>query len=189
MAEETDMTPVEPVAAEPPKPAPLSNPSVPGSTVKLAPVARKPGAGATVSALRPGLKLPPKPGLATGLKLPPKPGATASALKPGVKLPPKPGATVSALRPGIKLPPKPVIHKPGTTVSAAPLPKPAAPLPKPVTPVPEPVAPAPKPATPVPVDAQGVGKLPTVEAKAIPGEKRWAIRPPGASSPSKPSRP
>jgi len=125
MAEEVEMTPVEmtPVdAVEPPKVNPLAKP------------------GATVSALKPGLKLPPKP----GLKLPTKPGATVSMLKPGLKLPPKPGATVSALKSGLKLPPKPVIRKPGETISAAPLPKPI-----------------------VPVDAQGVGKLPTVEAKTM----------------------
>lgn len=101
----------------------------------------------TPSALRPGLKLPPKPTLAAGLKLPPKPGATVSAMRPGLKLPPKPG-----LATGLKLPPKPgmtaankpLIRKPGEGLAAAPLPKPV-----------------------VPVDAQGVGKLPTVEAKAI----------------------
>ena len=154
MAEEVEMTPVEmtPVAAEPPKANPLSKPTVPGGTVKLAPAVRKPLPGATVSALKPGLKLPPKP------------GATVSALKPGLKLPPKPGATGSALKPGLKLPTKPVIRKPGATVSAAPLPKPVAPLPKPV----------------VPVDAQGVSKLPTVEAKAVPREEVAAGNAPAA---------
>jgi len=155
MAEEVEMTPVEmtPVAEEPPKANPLAKPTVPGGTVKLTPVAAaKPGA--TSPALRPGLKLPPKPGatvtgLKPGLKLPPKPGATVTALKPGLKLPPKPGATATALKPGLKLPPKPVIRKPGE--SAGPV-VPPPPLPKPV----------------VSVDAQGVGKLPTVEAKAIP---------------------
>ena len=108
-----------------------------------------------------------------------------SALKPGLNLPPKPGSTVSALRPGLKLPQKPVIRKPGSTVASAPLPRPV--LPKPVapaaaaataaatpapaptpTPVPPADAAAPKQApAPVAVDAQGVGKLPTVEAKAI----------------------
>ena len=170
MAEEVEMTPVEmtPVAAEPPKVNPLAKP---GATVSALRPGLKlpPKPGATVSALKPGLKLPPKPGatvaaLRPGLKLPPKPGATVSALKPGLKLPPKPGATVSALKPGLKLPPKPglavppkpgvaaeakpLIHKPGEGPAATSLPKP---LPKPV----------------VPVDAQGVGKLPTVEAKAI----------------------
>ena len=109
MADEVTMTPV--TAAQPPK---------------LNPLIRKPvvGGGAT-AALKPGLKLPPKPGLAGGLKLPPKPGSTV------------------ALKPGIKLPPKPVIRKPGATVVAAPLPK------------------------PVSLDAQGVGKLPTVSAKPV----------------------
>ena len=46
--------------------------------------------------MKPGLKLPPKPGLGAGLKLPPKPGLGA-----GLKLPPKPG-----LGAGLKLPPK-----------------------------------------------------------------------------------
>ena len=120
MADEVEMIPV--AGAEPPKAA---------STLKLAPMPRKPGVGAP-AALKPGLKLPPKPGLASGLKLPPKPGATISALRPGLKLPPKPGATVAAMRPGLKLPTKPVIRKPGATAAAAPLPKPvAAPQPQP----------------------------------------------------------
>lgn len=146
MADEVEMTPV--AGAEPPKADPLGRPS----TLKLNPVARKPVTGAAPSsALKPGLKLPPKPGLATGLKLPPKPGAATAALKPGLKLPTqngfKPGLklpTQTALKPGVKLPPKPVIRKPGATVAAAPLPKPV-----------------------VPVDAQGVGKLPTVSATTI----------------------
>lgn len=140
MAEEVEMTPV---AAEPPKADPLAKPAVPkASTLKLNPVVRKPAPGA---ALRPGLKLPPKP------------GATVSALKPGLKLPPKPGATVSALKPGIKLPPKPVIHKLGSTIAAAPLPKPVTPIASssapvaaaesaaPVTEAPKSVAETPKP--------------------------------------------
>jgi len=127
MAEEVEMTPVEmtpvdetPIAGEPPKADPLKTA---GAAPKTPTVALKPGLklppkpGATVTALRPGLKLPPKPGLAGGIKLPPKPGATVTALRPGLKLPPKPGATVTALRPGLKLPPKP-----GATVVA---PKPA----------------------------------------------------------------
>lgn len=157
MAEEVEMTPVEmtPVdAVEPPKVNPLAKP--------------------TVSAPAAGLKLPPKPALAPGLKLPPKPGATVSALKPGLKLPPKPGATVSALKPGLKLPPKPGVAttglklppKPGATIIAKPvIRKPgeaSAALPKPL----------PKPV--VPVDAQGVGKLPTVEAKAMGREEATA---------------
>ena len=146
MADEVEMTPV--AGAEPPKANPLGK----VSTLKLNPVARKPVTGAAPSsALKPGLKLPPKPGLATGLKLPPKPGAATAALKPGLKLPTqngfKPGLklpTQTALKPGVKLPPKPVIRKPGATAAAAPLPKPV-----------------------VPVDAQGVGKLPTVSATTI----------------------
>ena len=126
MADEVEMIPV--AGAEPPKP-----------TLKLAPAIHKPVAGTSTATLKPGLKLPPKPGLATGLKLPPKPGATATgALRPGLKLP-----TQNALKPGVRLPPKPMIRKPGATVSAAPVPKPIA------------------------VDAQGVGKLPTVSATAV----------------------
>ena len=135
----------------PPKPGATVNALRPG--LKLPP---KPGA--TVNALKPGLKLPPKPGatvaaLKPGLKLPPKPGATVNALRPGLKLPPKPGATVSALKPGLKLPTKPVIHKPGATVAAAP-------LPKPVTPT-----------------APAVAKTPTVEGQAITRENTPAPTP------------
>ena len=146
MADEVEMIPV--AGAEPPKKV---------ATLKLNPLARKPGESAT-AALKPGLKLPPKPSFATGLKLPPKPGAGATAaLKPGLKLPPKPGAgATAALKPGLKLPPKPGLAtglklppKPGAGTAAAP--KPGLKLP------PKPVA----------VDAQGVGKLPTVEAKTI----------------------
>ena len=151
MAEDVVMTPVD--AAEPPKADPLAKPA-----------AKLP----TVGGLKPGLKLPPKPGatvaLKPGLKLPPKPGATAGGLRPGLNLPPKPGATV-ALKPGLKLPPKPVIRKPGSTVVATALPKPVMPGVAPAAAA-KPAAPA-APAKPVAVDAQGVGKLPTVEAKAV----------------------
>ena len=181
MAEEVEMTPV--AAAEPPKANPLAKPAAPKvPTIKLAPVAHKPViGGAAAGALKPGLKLPAQNGLKPGLKLPPKPGATVSTLRPGLKLP-----TQTALKPGVKLPAKPVIRKPGATVTAAPLPKPIAPMAakpaepapvaeKPVTaapvPSPAPVAvkpvPTPAPVKPVAVDAQGVGKLPTVEAKAV----------------------
>jgi len=177
MADDVEMTPVEmtpvemtPVdAAEPPKANPLATPKV--ETLKLAPQARpplpsssaatpglKPGLKLPTVALKPGLKLPPKPGVASGLKLPPKPGAAS-----GLKLPPKPGVApglklpTTVLKPGLKLPPKPVIRKPGATVTAAPLPKPVA------------------------VDAQGVGKLPTVEAKAV---DRAATTPDVSANPS-----
>ncbi|MGN0832066.1 MAG: hypothetical protein ACI4RD_00275 [Kiritimatiellia bacterium] len=178
------MTPV--AGAEPPKANPL-----PGltPTAHKAPAPglgseiRKPTPGGAPAALRPGLKLPPKPGataaaLRPGLKLPPKPGATAAALRPGLKLP-----TQGALRPGLKLPAKPVIHKPGTAVAAAPLPKPVTPAPAAAPAAPAPVPPSagpaaapasvPPPVTPPPavkpvsVDAQGVGKLPTVSAASI----------------------
>ena len=172
MAEEVEMTPVADI--EPPKADPLAKPAAPLSeTAQAKPVARP--TVPTGTGLKPGLKLPPKPGLGAGIKLPPKPGASTAALKPGLKLP-----TQNALKPGVRLPPKPVIRKPGSTVVASPLPKP---LPKPVTPTaaaPAPAAPAPaaapaspasaaepKAVAPVAVDAQGVGKLPTVEAKAI----------------------
>ena len=154
MAEEVEMTPV--AAEEPPKANPLAKPAAPKTpTLKLAP-----------AALKPGLKLPSQSGLKPGLKLPPKPGATAaSALRPGLKLP-----TRTALKPGIKLPPKPVIRKPGATVTAAPLPKPVVPAAAPaIAAAAAPAAkPAPAPVTkPVAVDAQSIGKLPTVDAKAV----------------------
>ena len=170
MAEEVEMTPV--AGAEPPKSNPLAKPVADKpATLKLTPAVRKPVTGATPSpALKPGLKLPPKPGLGAGLKLPPKPGTATGAFKPGLKLPTqtalKPGLklpTQTALKPGVKLPAKPVIRKPGATVTAAPLPKPIAPVAaKPAA------APAPaKPAAPVSVDAQGIGKLPTVSAETV----------------------
>ena len=121
MADDVEMTPV--TDGELPKAKP---------TLKLSPMARKPGM--PTASLKPGLRLPPKPGLATGalkpgLKLPPKPGLATGALKPGLKLPTKPGLATGALKPGLKLPPKPgapVIRKPGATGAAAPLPKPVA---------------------------------------------------------------
>ena len=163
MADDVEMIPV--AGAEPPKADPLAKPVVDKpATIKLTPVEHKPGVAPspalkpglklpTQTALKPGLKLPPKPGLGAGLKLP-----TQTALKPGLKLP-----TQTALKPGVKLPPKPVIRKPGATVAAAPLPKPVTPVAaaKPAEPV------AAKPAAPVSVDAQGVGKLPTVSAATV----------------------
>ena len=190
MADEVEMTPV--AGAEPPKADPLAKPVADKpATIKLTPVERKPGVAPspalkpglklpTQTALKPGLKLPPKPGLGAGLKLPPKPGLklpTQTALKPGLRLPPKPGVATSSaavkpglklptqtvLKPGVKLPPKPVIRKPGATVAAAPLPKPVTPVAaaKPAESVAE------KPVVPVSVDAQGVGKLPTVSAATV----------------------
>ena len=120
MADEVEMIPV--AGAEPPKVDPLAKPAATKvETIKLNPIARNPPAVGGASALKPGLKLPPKPGLAPGLKLPPKPRATVAALRPGLKLP-----TQTALKPGVKLPPKPVIRKPGAMVAPAPLPKPIA---------------------------------------------------------------
>ena len=84
MAEEVEMTPVEMVpvdAAEPPKADPLAKPAAPISeTAKTVPPVQRPAAVGAGGALKPGLKLPPKPGTGT------------AALKPGLKLPPKPGA-------------------------------------------------------------------------------------------------
>ena len=149
MADENPMSPI--TAAEPPKPAALSEAGAPAaSTLKLKPVIRKPTVGATQSALKPGLKLPPKT------------GATVSALRPGLKLPPKPGAS-AALKPGIKLPPKPVIRKPGSAESAVSIPKPVSPVAAEpaVQAAAEPVAPVAK------IDMSGVAKLPTVEMQAV----------------------
>ncbi len=88
-----DLPPVEDIPELPPveeaKPAEPPKPAAPVTPVK--PVIRKPVIG---GGMKPGLKLPPKPGLGGGLKLPPKQGLGA-----GLKLPPKPG--------GFKLPPKP----------------------------------------------------------------------------------
>jgi len=132
-------TQMTPVEMTPVEPTPSAPPLI-------NPITRKPVVGtATQTGLKPGLKLPPKP-------------AAAGALKPGLKLP-----AAGGLKPGLKLPARPVIHKPGAAGAAPSLPKP---LPKPVTSAAAPAAEAPKPAS-MPVDAQGVGKPPTVEAKAI----------------------
>ena len=133
MADDVEMTPVEmtPVASEPPK----VNPLAPAGK----PVMPKPATAANPTmAIKPGLKLPPKPGLATaGLKLPPKPGLATA----GLKLPPKPGATIAA---------KPLIRKPGMGAPVAGIPKPVSqPLPKPVAP-----AAATPPATPAAAPAE-----------------------------------
>ncbi len=144
MADETPMSPIS--AAEPPKVDPLAKPaSAHTATLKLNAVVRKPVVGgATQTGLKPGLKLPPKAGIATaGLKLPPKPGATLGGLKPGVRLPPKPGLATA----GLKLPTqkgvRPVIHAPGTAA------KPVVPgITKPAAPAPAAPAAAATPATP-----------------------------------------
>ena len=120
MADENPMSPIS--AAEPPKMDPLAKPaSAHTATLKLNAVVRKPAVGgATQTGLKPGLKLPPKTGIATaGLKLPPKTGATVGGLKPGVRLPPKPGLATA----GLKLPTqkglRPTIHAPGTVARPA----------------------------------------------------------------------
>lgn len=125
MAEET-LTPVS--AAEPPKANPLSKPVSAQGGIKLPvkPMIRKPTVGAAT------------------------PGA-AVAVKPGLKLPPKP-AVGGAITPGIKLPPKPMIRKPGAPGATAPslpkpLPKPiVGGAPSAPSPAPAPAAPAPTPA-------------------------------------------
>ena len=144
MAEETPVSPIS--AAEPPKVNPLAK-------------------ATTTATLKPGLKLPPKPGMAT------------ATLKPGLKLPPKSGMATATLKPGLRLPTKPVIRKPGATVAAKPLPKPVTPMAAPVAASAPAAGVAP---TPVPVDAQGIGKLPTVEAKAI---ARNDVKPVGSEIP------
>ena len=94
MSEET-MSPV--TASEPP--SPLGGAASPSSTLKLKPVIRKPvpgGVSPTRNGLRPGLKLPPKPGL--------KPGGTGAALKPALR-----SGTATSVTPGSAAPavPKP----------------------------------------------------------------------------------
>ena len=135
MAEETSNGPAS--AAEPPKANPLSSPALkPAGTLQMKPVIRKPTIGG--GALKPGLKLPPKPAGATPLKT----VTTSSPLKAGLKMPATP-----TLKAGLKLPTKPVIRKPGSGVAPVPL-KPAAPTPTAAAP-----APAPAPAAPAPVAA------------------------------------
>ena len=131
MAEETNTSPVS--AAEPPKANPLAAPAAKtAATLQMKPVIRKPAIGGAGVALKPGLKLPPKPGVAAASPLK---AVAASPLKPGLKMPAAP-----TLKPGIKLPTKPVIRKPGSGI--APL-KPAVPAaPKPAVPVAAPAAPA-----------------------------------------------
>ena len=135
MAEETSNGPAS--AAEPPKANPLASPALkPAGTLQMKPVIRKPTIGG--GALKPGLKLPPKPAGTTPLKT----VTTSSPLKAGLKMPATP-----TLKAGLKLPTKPVIRKPGSGVAPAPL-KPAAPAPTAAAP-----APAPAPAAPAPVAA------------------------------------
>jgi len=150
MAEEEAKSPVS--AEVPPKVNPLGKPI--GGTVKLNPMIRKPGIGGTpTAALKPGLKLPPKPAT-------PAAGAATATLKPGLKLP-----TQTLVRPGLKLPTKPVIRKPGEGSAVKPLPKPI--VAAPAAEAAPAASAAPAAPAPTPIDAQGVGKLPTVEAKAI----------------------
>ena len=165
MAEEANTSPVS--AAEPPKANPLAAPAAKtAATLQMKPLIRKPVIGGAGGALKPGLKLPPKPGAAAGAS-PLKTVSTASPLKPGIKLPAAP-----ALKPGIKLPTKPVIRKPGTGVAPAPL-KPAVPAaPKPAAaPVAAAPAPAPAAAPVAPVAAKPVAPVAApVVAKPISAE-------------------
>ena len=171
----------------------LKLPPKPGLATAGLKLPPKPGVG-PAGALKPGLKLPTQNALKPGIKLPPKPvirkpGATVTAAplpKPVAAPAVTPAAPASAAAapdasaaapapaaapaqaaapaPAVKLPPRPVIRKPGATVTAAPLPKPVAPVAAPAAAA-APAAPAVQ--KPVAVDAQGVGKLPTVEAKAV----------------------
>ena len=150
MAEETSNGPVS--AAEPPKANPLASPALkPAGTLQMKPVIRKPTIGG--GALKPGLKLPPKPAGATPLKT----VTTNSPLKAGLKMPATP-----TLKAGLKLPTKPVIRKPGSGVAPAPL--------KPATPAPVAAAPTPAaaPAVAKPVAAPVVAKPVAAPAVAKP---------------------
>ena len=100
---------VEPVKPEPPKPViePVGMTPVEMEPVEMTPVEEAPAKPASpVSPIKPLIPkrptLPGAGGLKPGLKLPPKPGA-AGGLKPGLKLPTFNGG----LKPGLKLPPKP----------------------------------------------------------------------------------
>ena len=155
MAEETSNGPVS--AAEPPKANPLASPALkPAGTLQMKPVIRKPTIGG--GALKPGLKLPPKPAGATPLKT----VTTSSPLKAGLKIPATP-----TLKAGLKLPTKPVIRKPGSGVAPAPF-KPATPA-APAAAAPAP-APAPAASAPVaaPVAAPAVAKPVAAPAVAKP---------------------
>jgi len=185
MADDVEMIPVD--ASEPPKANPLAVPAAPKvSTLKLSPMVRKPVPGGTqTAALKPGLRLPTKPGLPTGLKLPPKPGLTTA----GLKLPPKPATVTASLKPGLKLPT--VAMKPGVKLP----PKPGAPIAaeKPVTePAPEATAvsasaPAPAPAAPAP--AAPAVPAPAAPAPAVPAPAAPAVPAPAAPAPAVPVAP
>ena len=143
----------------------------------------KPGAVVAPTAAKPAVPIAPAAASAPdALAKPVVPTAPAASAAPvaGLKLPPKTGATKTALKPGVRLPSRPMIRKPGEAGASASVPKPV--IPKPITPVAQTAAAPAEPTTPasaaadapssvvsvaVAVDAQGVGKLPTVEAKAI----------------------
>ncbi len=101
--------PLEPAPVAEVKPLESAPAAKAGATRPLPPVIRKPVLG---GGLKPGLKLPGKPGLPGGLKLPGKPGMPS-----GLKLPPKPGLSA-----GLKLPPKtPAASAKSPLAPAAPL--------------------------------------------------------------------
>lgn len=125
-------------AADPVAPA---APASPAASAPAAPAAPAAAAKSAASALRPGLKLPPKPAI-----------GGAGGLRPGLKLPPKPTiGGAGGLKPGLKLPPKPVIRKPGTA-AASPL----------VRPTPA------KPAAAAGAAPEGKPAAPAAEARPIP---------------------
>jgi pSer/pThr/pTyr-binding forkhead associated (FHA) protein len=97
IADIPELKPVE--ASEPPKNDSPISPITPAK-----PEIKKPVIGG--AALKPGLKLPPKPAMGAGLKIPSKP-----TLGAGLKMPPKPGL----VKPGLKLPPKPGLKLPTST--------------------------------------------------------------------------
>ena len=151
MAEEISNGPVS--AAEPPKANPLAASAIkPAGTLQMKPVIRKPAIG---GALKPGLKLPPKPAGSAPLKT----VTTASPLKPGLKMPATP-----TLKAGLKLPTKPVIRKPGSAPAPSLL-KPAAPAAAAPAPAP---APAAAPVVAKPVAAPVVAKPVAAPAVAKP---------------------
>lgn len=168
MAEETSNGPVS--AAEPPKANPLAASAIkPAGTLQMKPVIRKPAIG---GALKPGLKLPPKPAGSAPLKT----VTTASPLKPGLKMPATP-----TLKAGLKLPTKPVIRKPGSAPAPSLL-KPAAPAAAAPAPAPTP-APAPAPAA-APVAAPVVAKTVAAPVVAKPVAAPAVAKPIAAEAPA-----
>lgn len=129
---------------------PIMHTPAPAPAPAAAPVSAAPAAPAATAA-KPSVRSPTVGGLRPGLKLPPRPGT------PTIR---KPMPTVGGLRPGLKLPSRPSALAPKPAAPAAPAPAPAsAPAP---APAPQP-APAAAPAAPVatqktasPIPAQAV---------------------------------